>query len=91
MNTDAIVYRMQHGEKLEDLLDPVVEPRCKNCRFWRKWDNGDDADCTKFYPMDSDGDWEAADYETGNMARASYSDSTIHTGPEFGCIHFEAK
>ncbi len=60
-------------------------PRCKNCRFWQKWEDGRDADCTKF-----EDDYDLYK-ERGDWARASYSDSHIHTGPNFGCIHFEVK
>lgn len=64
---------------------PNIEPRCKNCRFWQKWEDGRDADCTKF-----EDDYDLYK-ERGDWARASYSDSHIHTGPNFGCIHFEVK
>lgn len=43
---------------------------CRNCRFWKKWESGDDADCLKFYPEEGE-----ADYKAGNMARASYDDA----------------
>jgi hypothetical protein len=69
--------------------DEIIDPRCKNCRFWKKWENGRDADCLKFYPEPDE--MESADYERGDMARASYDDSVISTGPNFGCIHFEVK
>jgi len=86
---DVIAYRLQNGMDIHEALVilPNTEPLCKNCRFWSPWPDKKDADCLKFYQ----GWGEEADYERGDMARASYDDSIIHTGPKFGCIHFEVK
>lgn len=60
---------------------PNIEPRCKNCRFWMKARNGL---CEKF-------EYSEAWTIDSNFASASYDDSGVHTGSEFGCVHFEVK
>lgn len=64
-----------------------MEKLCRNCKFWQKWELGSEGDCLKFYP---DGELNELEYGVGNGMRASYDDSVISTGPNFGCIHFEA-
>lgn len=77
---DVIAYRLQNGMDIHEALAilPNTYLLCKNCRFWEE----ESKICHKF---------NEELYETGSGVAPSYDDSNIHTGPNFGCIHFEVK
>lgn len=64
--------------------------RCKNCRWWIAFEY----DGASFFNECDNAKMKARAYKTcDDYAVAVYDDEYVYvkTGPEFGCVHWEAK
>lgn len=94
---DWIQFDVKYLTEIAASIEKSLTNRCRNCRHWA--DNTDDdigalASDGPTHPMDA---WPCLHPKIGGgysgeehkSSDAVNSYSTIITGPEFGCIHFE--
>ena len=69
---------------------PIV-PLCRNCRFWGAFSGDPEGFCNspKLSVRKLGVENIAADELVSDFD--SDGEDAIHTGPDFGCVHFEAK
>jgi len=73
----------------------MSDARCKNCRWWGANSQSSDEPLDISHPCEhekvgSDSDEQFPD-GCGGFSEGSKYNEVIFTGPDFGCVHFEAK
>lgn len=70
-----------------------MEARCKNCVYWKEDETRDNAHECKSGKLVYGGDLEDDGIPHDGVRYDDYEgyEAYLHTGPDFGCVHFKHK